>query len=86
MFWNNKMKLKILAFDGGAEKGEISIKIAKALESQLKKIEPQKNLIEYFDVATGNSIGSVIASCLVIPSDNNPKKSKYTVDECIKNF
>ncbi|WHA05262.1 patatin-like phospholipase family protein [Candidatus Bandiella numerosa] len=86
MFWNSKKKLKILAFDGGAEKGEISIKIAKALESQLKKIEPQKNLIEYFDVATGNSIGSVIASCLVIPSDNNPKKSKYTVDECIKIF
>ena len=86
MFWNSKKKLKILAFDGGAEKGEISIKIAKALESQLKKIEPQKNLIEYFDVAIGNSIGSVIASCLAIPSVENPKIPKFTLDECIKKF
>ncbi len=86
MFWNNKKKLKILAFDGGSEKGEISIRIAKALESHLKKIEPQKNLIEFFDVGVSVSVGSIILSCLVIPSDNNSKKPKYTVDECIKIF
>ena len=65
MFWNNKKKLKILAFDGGFEKGEISIRIAKALESHLKKIEHQKNLIEFFDVGVSVSVGSIILSCLV---------------------
>jgi patatin-like phospholipase/acyl hydrolase len=86
MFWNSKKKLKILAFSGGAEMGEVSIRIAKALEDNLKKIHPQKNLIEYFDVVTGNSIGSIITSCLVVPSEKNPKKPKFTLDECIKNF
>ena len=49
-------------------------------------MDTQKNLIEYFDVVTGNSIGSIITSCLVIPSDKNPKKPKFTLDECIKIF
>ncbi len=86
MFWNGKKKLKVLAFSGGAEMGEVSIRIAKALEDHLKKLDSQKNLIEYFDVVTGNSIGSIITSCLVVPSDKNPKKLKFTLDECIKNF
>lgn len=86
MFWNSKKKLKILAFNGGAEMGEVSIRIAKALEDHLKKLDSQKNLIEYFDVVAGNSIGSIITSCLIVPSDKNPKKPKFTLDECIKNF
>ena len=86
MFWNSKKKLKILAFSGGAEMGEVSIRIAKALEDHLKKLDSQKNLIEYFDVVAGNSIGYIITSCLIVPSDKNPKKPKFTLDKCIKNF
>ena len=86
MFWNSKKKLKVLAFSGGAEMGEVSIRIARALENHLKKIDPQKNLVEYFDVIAGNSVGSIITSCLIIPSDKNPKKPKYTLNECIKSF
>ena len=86
MFWNSKKKLKVLAFSGGAEMGEVSIRIAKALEDHLRKINPEKNLIEYFDVVTGNSIGSIITACLIVPSGENPKKPKFTLDECIKNF
>jgi len=86
MFWNNKKKLKVLAFDGGAERGEFSMRITWELEKNLHKIDPTKNLIEYFNDIGASSVGSIIASCLVIPSDNNPKKPKYTVDECNKIF
>ena len=85
MFWNNK-ELKILSFSGGAEKGEFSIRIAKALNVRVKKIDPKKDLVEHFDVITGNSIGSIITACLVMPSDKNPNKPKYSINDCIEIF
>ena len=86
MFWNSKKKLKILAFEGGAQTAMVSVIIAKALEEQLKKIDPKKNLIDYFDIGAGTSSGSAAIACLAIPSVKNPKIPKFTLDECIKKF
>ncbi|EDV18496.1 hypothetical protein TRIADDRAFT_62987, partial [Trichoplax adhaerens] len=86
MFSSNSKELKVLSFSGGAEKGEFSIRIAKALNDKLKIINSNKELVEYFHVITGNSIGSILSSCLIIPSDKNKNKPKHSLDECIKIF
>ena len=46
----------------------------------------KKNLVEHFGVITGNPIGSIITACLVIPSEKNPNKPKYSINDCIKIF
>ena len=86
MFWNSKKKLKVLAFSGGTQKGIVSLIIALKLDSELKKYNPEKEFIEYFDTVTAVSSGSIIASCLVIPSDENPKKPRYSLYDCCKFF
>ena len=86
MFWNSKKKLKVLAFSGGSQKSVISLIIALKLEKELKKFNPDKEFIEYFDTVTAVSSGSIVASCLVIPSDKNPKKPKYSLNDCYKFF
>ena len=86
MFWNTQKKLKVLAFSGGSQKSIISLIIDLKLEGELKKYNPEKEFIEYFDTVTAVSSGSIVASCLVIPSDANPKKPKYSLDDCCKFF
>ena len=61
MFSSNSKELKVLSFSGGAEKGEFSIRIAKALNDKLKIINSNKELVEYFHVITENSIGLILS-------------------------
>ncbi|RST69958.1 patatin-like phospholipase family protein [Candidatus Aquarickettsia rohweri] len=88
MFWskNEKQNFKVLSISGGTQKGFVSLIIAIKLESELKKLNPNKEFIEYFNTIIAVSSGSLIASCLVIPSEKNPKKPKYSLSECYKSF
>ena len=86
MFWSNKNKFKLLSFSGGSEKGIISLILALKLENELKKHNPEKEFIEYFDAVTALSSGSLIAGCLVAPSEATPKKPKNSLKDCMKLF
>ena len=48
MFWNSKKKLKILAFEGGAQKAMVSVIIAKALGGAIKKNRSKKKSYRLF--------------------------------------
>ena len=86
MFWSKKNQFKLLSFSGGSEKAIVSLILALKLENELKKYNPKKEFIEYFDAVTALSSGSFIAGCLVIPSEKNPKKPEYSLNDCIKIF
>ena len=62
MFWSKKSKFKLLSISGGVQKGSISMIIALKLESELRKHNPDKPFIKYFDEVTALSSGSLIAS------------------------
>ena len=84
MYWNKNNKFNLLSISGGSQRGVVSLAIALKLENALKKINPNKEFIEYFDAITAVSSGSLLASCLVLPSEKNSKKPKYSLSYCYK--
>lgn len=55
------MKFKILSIDGGGIRGLIPAKLLTELERELKNIDPEKKLYEYFDLICGTSTGAILA-------------------------
>ena len=52
MYWNKNSKFNLLSISGGSQRGVVSLAIALKLENALKKINPNKEFIEYFDAIT----------------------------------
>lgn len=67
-----KRQFTILTIDGGGIRGIIPAKVLAELERELKLINPNKPLYEYFDLICGTSTGAIltIAIALGIPAND----------------
>lgn len=67
-----KRQFTILTIDGGGIRGIIPAKVLAELERELKLINPDKPLYEYFDLICGTSTGAIltIAVALGIPAND----------------
>lgn len=63
---NIERKFRILSIDGGGIRGLIPAKVLAELERELKKIEPEKKLYEYFDLICGTSTGAILAIAIAL--------------------
>lgn len=59
-------KFTILSIDGGGIRGLIPAKVLAELERELKLIDPNKNLYEYFDLICGTSTGAILAIAIAL--------------------
>jgi len=74
---DNPDKIRILAIDGGAMHGLVSLEILKHLEQA-----SGRPIAEMFDFVAGTSTGAIIGAMLLLPDENG--KPKYTVDDVIR--
>ena len=74
---DNPNKIRILAIDGGAMHGLVSLEILKALEQRTGR-----PISELFDFVAGTSTGAIIGAMLLMSDENG--KPKYSVDDVIK--
>ena len=79
-------KYRILAIDGGGVRGLIPIQCLKSIEERLRKKvgNLNANIMDYFDLVSGVSVGSILMSLLIAPEIAGSKKAKYTVEEAHK--
>ena len=68
---------RILALDGGGVRGLVTAIILERLEKKLQKYEPHKPLIDYFDIISGTSTGSLIACALSKGLNTSEVKNLY---------
>ena len=77
-------KIILLSLDGGGIRGIISCVILKYIEDKLKEIHDENAKIgDYVDFIAGTSTGALIASLLLSPSDDNPKKAKHSITDAL---
>jgi len=74
---DNPAKIRILAIDGGAMHGLVSLEILKHIEEATGR-----PIVESFDFIAGTSTGAIIGAMLLLPDRDG--KPKYTVDDVIK--
>lgn len=66
----------VLTIDGGGIRGVITARILHEVEQRTGK-----SVSELFDLVAGSSTGAILAGCLTAPSDENPKKPRYTAED-----
>ena len=70
--------------DGGGIRGIISCVILKYIEDKLKEIHDENAKIgDYVDFIAGTSTGALIASLLLSPSTENPKRAKHSITDAL---
>ncbi len=76
---------RILSIDGGGIRGIIPGMILVALEEKIQRAtnNPNAYLTDYFDFFAGTSTGGILLSILLCPSDENPKKQKYSARQAL---
>jgi len=74
---------RVLSIDGGGVRGLIPIQCLKSIEERLRKKvgNPSANLIDYFDLVSGVSVGSILVGMMVVPELAEIKRPKYTIGE-----
>ncbi|GGF03392.1 Patatin-like phospholipase/acyl hydrolase [Chishuiella changwenlii] len=77
-------KIILLSLDGGGIRGIISCVILKYIEDKLKELHDEDAKIgDYVDFIAGTSTGALIASLLLMPSDDHPKRSKHSITDAL---
>lgn len=77
-------KIILLSLDGGGIRGIITCVILKYIEDQLKQLDDENAKIgDYVDFVSGTSTGALIASLLLMPDDNHPKKAKHSITDAL---
>ncbi|MEG0529175.1 MAG: patatin-like phospholipase family protein [Bacilli bacterium] len=77
-------KIILLSLDGGGIRGIISCIILKYIEDKLKEQDCEDAKIgDYVDFIAGTSTGALIASLLLLPSDEHPKKAKHSITDAL---
>ncbi|MBO6212694.1 Patatin-like phospholipase/acyl hydrolase [Algoriella xinjiangensis] len=77
-------KIILLSLDGGGIRGIISCVILKYIEDKLKEQDCEDAKIgDYVDFIAGTSTGALIASLLLLPSDEHPKKAKHSITDAL---
>jgi patatin-like phospholipase/acyl hydrolase len=78
----------ILSIDGGGVRGLVPLTILSYLEEKIKSLsgEFQIPLVSLFDFVGASSTGSILASLMLIPSDNNTKYPKYKISEITPHY
>lgn len=76
---------RILSIDGGGIRGIIPGMFLVSLEERLKNLSgnPNAHLSEYFDFFSGTSTGGILIALILCPSDDDPKRPKYTAQEAV---
>jgi len=76
--------VKILSIDGGGIRGILPAKILQAMDSELKNIQPQKDIASAFDLIGGTSTGGIIALGLCSTPKIDNRTVRYTPSELLR--
>lgn len=76
---------RILSIDGGGIRGIIPGMFLVALEEKIQKAtaNPHARLADYFDFFAGTSTGGILLSLLLCPSEDDPKRPRFTTKEAL---
>ena len=79
-------KLRILSIDGGGIRAILPTIILAELEERLKKESgnPEASIVDYFDLFAGTSAGSILIALYLTPSEDDPRKPKYSAKEVLE--
>ncbi len=77
----NKRAFTVLVIDGGGVRGIIPARVMAELEERTGK-----PMAELFDMVAVTSVGSLMGSALTAPSDEDPKKPRFTAKEIAERF
>jgi patatin-like phospholipase/acyl hydrolase len=76
--------VKILSIDGGGIRGILPAKILQAMDSELKNIQPQKDIASAFDLIGGTSTGGILALGLCSTPKIDNRTVRYTPSELLR--
>ncbi|MCL6259867.1 patatin-like phospholipase family protein [Aquiflexum sp. TKW24L] len=79
-------KVTIISIDGGGIRGIIPGTILALMEQKLQDrlLDPDARLVDYVDFVAGTSTGGILGCGMLMPSESNPKKPKYTLSEVVQ--
>lgn len=77
---------KILSIDGGGIRGIIPGQVLIALEAKIqqKTGNPEARIADFFDFFAGTSTGGILTCILLCPSDDDPKKARFSAKEAVE--
>ena len=79
-------KLRILSIDGGGIRAILPAIILAELEEHLKRESGnlEASIVDYFDLFAGTSAGAILATLYLTPSEDDPRKPKFTAKEVLE--
>lgn len=77
----SKRVFTVLAIDGGGVKGIIPARVLQEIEERTGK-----PVCELFDLVAGTSTGAIVAGGMITPSDDDPKKPKYSAKDILQTY